>query len=165
MTAGHVGEPLLRRAFRQFATGVVLVYARGNGAGVFAAQACGFNSLSLDPPLVLWSLDKAAPRFADFKSSSSFAIYIFVDDQQPMLQQATAAAPDVSGPDWAADPALGLPVHGRCSAWFACAHVSYYDADDHGIFVGEIMDCAFSERRPLVHCAGEYVVPSPQPPV
>ena len=159
MTAGHVGEPLLRQAFRQFATGVVLVYARGNGTGVFAAQACAFNSLSLDPPLVLWSLDRAAPGFGDFKSAASFSIHVLADDQEPLLRCAEGPAPDLSGPDWTPHPELGLPIHARSSAWFACANVSQFDAGDHGIFVGEIRDCAFSERRPLVRCAGRYTVP------
>lgn len=164
MRAVRVDEGLLQQAFRQFATGVVLVYATKGGGEVIVTRACAFNSLSLDPPLVLWSLDKAAPRFADFKAAPSFAIHILADDQAPLMRRAEAqAAPDVSGPEWSTHPELGLPIQGHCSAWFACEHVTYYDADDHGIFVAEIRDCAFNERRPLVHCAGQYLVPCPHP--
>ena len=156
----QIDEQRILRAFRQFATGVVVAVAKRNGTDVIAARARAFNSLSLDPPLLLWSLDKAAACFADFRTTSSFAIHILADDQHALMRNVEApAVPDLSGPEWSAHPALGLPIHGRCSAWFACEHVTYYDADDHGIFIGEIKDCAFNERRPLVHCGGEYLVP------
>ena len=161
MIARPVDEKRVQQAFRQFATGVVVVVGRKGGSDVIVARARAFNSLSLDPPLLLWILDKAAPSFADFKAASGFAIHILADDQQALMHHVEApAAPDLSGPDWNAHPELGLPIHGQCAAWFACDHVSFYDADDHGIFVGEIRDCAFNERRPLVHCAGRYLVPS-----
>ena len=91
----RVDEGLLQQAFRQFATGVVLVYAAKGGGEFIVTRACAFNSLSLDPPLVLWSLDKAAPRFADFKAASSFAIHILADDQEPL--PAPAARPAGGG--------------------------------------------------------------------
>ena len=175
MSATPLDENRVQQAFRQFATGVVVVVGRrsvspqpagdqNNATRTIVARARAFNSLSLDPPLLLWILDKASPSFADFKASTAFAIHILADDQQALMHHAEALAkPELCGPDWSAHPELGLPIHGRCAAWFACDHVSYFDADDHGIFVGEIRDCAFNERRPLVHCAGQYLVPCHHP--
>ena len=163
MSAVQVDATLVHEAFCRFATGVVLVFAR-RGPDLVVARARAFNSLSLDPPLVLWSLDRAAPRFADFRAAPAFTIHVLADDQEPLLRSAeTLVAQDTSGPEWQAHPALGLPIHGQCSAWFACDHVSYFEAGDHGVFVGQIRDCAFNERRPLVLCAGEYLVPLEHP--
>jgi 3-hydroxy-9,10-secoandrosta-1,3,5(10)-triene-9,17-dione monooxygenase reductase component len=150
MVPRQTEAPSLEQAFCQFATGVVVVAGRNANDELIVARARAFNSLSLDPPLLLWSLDKVAGSFADFKAASGFVIHILAADQEPLLRNISASL-----------PALAWPIQGGCSAWFACEQVSYLDGDDHGIFVGEIRDYAYNERRPLVRCAGSFVIPSP----
>lgn len=162
MVPRQTEAPSLEQAFCQFASGVVVVTSRNANNELIVARARAFNSLSLDPPLLLWSLDKAAGSFADFKAASGFVIHVLAADQEPLLRNISArVAPDASVPDSTSHPALAWPIHGGCSAWFACEQVSYLDGDDHGIFVGEIRDYAYNERRPLVRCAGRFVIPSP----
>ena len=144
MAPRQTEAPSLEQAFCQFATGVVVVTGRNADNELIVARARAFNSLSLEPPLLLWSLDKAAGSFAAFKAAAGFVVHILAADQEPLLRSISArVAPD------------------GCSAWFACEQVSYLDGDDHGIFVGEIRDYAYNERRPLVRCAGSFVIPSP----
>ncbi|HZQ60159.1 MAG TPA: flavin reductase family protein [Casimicrobiaceae bacterium] len=141
----------LTRAFGQFATGVVMVVAETGEGERAMACARAFNSVSLDPPLLLWSLPIAVGRSAPFSMASRFTVHVLGEAQENLIDMANAGA--VSPP-----PALGDgPVLDDCCAWFMCDAVEMLEQGDHAIFIARITRCGSSECPPLVQCGGEYV--------
>jgi len=146
----------LRRAFGKFATGVAVVStSKGDGT------PCGltinsFSSVSLEPPLVLWSLTNTSPNLDAFLSASHFAINILSHDQRRICDRFAARNSDkFAGVDWFRGPA-GLPVIRDTIATFECRRTDTVTAGDHTVFFGHVEDCVQSDREPLVFFAGAY---------
>ena len=147
----------IQQAFAQFVTGVVVVVA-SNSRERAIARVQAFNSVSLDPALVLWSLEKCSDAFPVFKRASHFAAHVLAHEQRALMQQGSAI--DQSSFAGAEDPSEKAGAHKAafdgCSAWFECAGIGYFDGGDHGCFIGRIENFSFSETRPLITYAGAY---------
>lgn len=149
--AGHTARPpdFSPRDFRatlgMFATGVTIVTARNDSGEPVGLTASSFNSVSLDPPLVLWSLGKAAGSMAVFTQGRHYAINVLAADQQALAERFAARGVD----RWAGvefdEGAGGAPLLRGCVATFECFNRSQYTEGDHVIFVGEVERCT---RRP-----------------
>ncbi len=147
----------LRSAFGSFMTGVTVVTtvdATGEPRG-FTANS--FTSVSLDPPLLLVCIAKAAASAAVFAAAPGFAVNILGEDQKEVSGIFASKRPDkFAGVDWAAS-ANGQPLIAGSLAWFDCARREVIDAGDHVILMGAIRGFASREANPLGYARGGYV--------
>jgi len=151
-----------RGALGMFATGVTIVTARAANGRLVGLTANSFNSVSLDPPLVLWSLARSAASMAALSTGSHYAINILASNQKDLAER--FATKDV---DRWADVAFteglgGAPVLAGVAASFECFNRSRYDEGDHVIFVGEVERCTHSPgASPLLFHGGRFYTEHP----
>jgi flavin reductase (DIM6/NTAB) family NADH-FMN oxidoreductase RutF len=151
-----------RAALGMFATGVTIVTARGPGGAPVGITANSFNSVSLSPPLVLWSLARIAGSMPAFESGSHYAINILAAEQHALAVRFGKKAIDRFAGVAFREGAGGAPVLEGSAAVFECFNRSRYEEGDHVIFVGEVEHC---ERRPgaqpLIFHGGRYLTELP----
>ncbi|MGR3464317.1 flavin reductase family protein [Limimaricola sp.] len=146
---------LLRDAFGRFATGVTIVTV-ADAAGPVAITANSFSSLSLDPPLVLWSPDKGSRRFDRFAHAQSYAIHVLAEDQAELCFGVSKDAGKLG--DHALETnAAGVPVIPGALARFDCTREATHDGGDHVIVVGRVDRAELRDGAPLVFFAGKPV--------
>lgn len=167
LEAGETGAldgKALRRTLGQFATGVTVVTAAHPKTGeIVGMTANSFSSVSLDPPLVLWSIVREAKSLAVFLEATHFAINILSEQQLDLSNR--FARP---GTDKFADVAWrsglgGAPVLAGTAAVFECARHAEHDGGDHIIMVGEVGRFARYDRSGLVFAQGRYGVTAEHP--
>ena len=147
-----------RRALSMFATGVTIVTARADDGTPVGMTANSFNSVSMDPPMVLWSLAKSARSLAVFHAAEHWNVHILANDQNTLSNRFARAGEDkfASQP---LDVALtAAPLLPGCSARFQCRTVFRYEGGDHIIFVGEVIGFDRTERPPLLYVSGAYAL-------
>ncbi len=151
-----------RAALGMFATGVTIVTARGPDGAPVGLTANSFNSVSLTPPLVLWSLSRRAGSMAAFSTGSHYAINILAADQHALAERFASKSVDrFAGVAWH-EGAAGAPVIDGAVAVFECFNRSRYDEGDHVIFVGEVERCAHrAGAQPLIFHGGRYYTELP----
>lgn len=145
----------LRRALGSFATGVTIVTAQGK-AGDVGVTANSFSSVSLEPPMVLWSLRKASTSLSAFTESGAFAVHILASHQQALSDRFARASADKFTGLAITRGFGGAPLIDDCAARFQCRLAFQYDGGDHVILVGEIMEFEHSDHPPLVFHGGRY---------
>jgi len=151
-----------REALGMFATGVTIVTARAADGSLVGLTANSFNSVSLAPPLVLWSLARGAASMAALSTGSHYAINILAASQKELAER--FATKDV---DRWADVAFsegvgGAPVLVGAAASFECFNRSRYDEGDHVIFVGEVERCTHNPgASPLLFHGGRFYTEHP----
>jgi flavin reductase (DIM6/NTAB) family NADH-FMN oxidoreductase RutF len=146
-----------RSALGHFATGVTIVTCHDPERGLVGLTASSFNSVSLAPPLVLWSLSRVASSMTPIKRGTHYAINVLAADQQRLAERFAQKNIDrFAGIPWRTGQ-CGAPILDGVAASFECYNRSQYDEGDHTIFVGEVERC---ERRhdapPLVFHSGRY---------
>jgi flavin reductase (DIM6/NTAB) family NADH-FMN oxidoreductase RutF len=146
-----------RAALGMFATGVTIVTARTADGGVIGVTANSFNSVSLDPPLVLWSLARAAGSLPAFSTGSHYAINILAAEQKPLAERfALKGADRWTGVSFR-EGVGGAPLLADAAATFECFNRSRYEEGDHVIFVGEVERCASRPgASPLLFHGGRF---------
>ncbi|MEZ7812291.1 MAG: flavin reductase (DIM6/NTAB) family NADH-FMN oxidoreductase RutF [Paracoccaceae bacterium] len=143
-----------RDALGRFATGVTLVTAVGpDGPVGFVANS--FSSLSIEPPLVLWSVARIARRFGIFSTAKNFVIHILAQEQTDLIARFTREGLGFSGLDYGVSQ-RGLPVLDDASARFECALHAAYDGGDHLMIVGQVDHVVMCLTEPLVFLDGGY---------
>lgn len=154
-------EPVhLRRAFGQFATGVTIVTtldAEGKPVGVTASS---FNTVSLQPPLVLWSIARSAYSFAAFAEAGHFAVHVLDADQRGLSDRFARASSDKFADLRVGEGAGGVPLLEAVSTVFECETAHRYDGGDHLILVGRVVRLQLPENAlaPLLFHRGRYAV-------
>lgn len=144
----------LRDALGRYATGVTVVTTM-TPRGPLGMTVNSFSSVSLDPPLVLWSPARKSSRFPAFEASSHFAIHILAADQRPLAEH-FARNGDFEGVSHA--PGIGeTPLLSGAAARLECLHAVHYDGGDHLIVVGEVLRITEADRPPLVYHRGRYL--------
>jgi 3-hydroxy-9,10-secoandrosta-1,3,5(10)-triene-9,17-dione monooxygenase reductase component len=145
-----------RDALGAFATGVTIVTTRTRSGVDVGLTANSFNSVSLEPPMVLWSLAKAARTLPAFLESSYFAVHVLSAAQEELSHTfATRGADKFSG--LALERGRGgIPLLDGCSARFECRTAVKYEGGDHVVFIGEVESFDHFERPPLVFHGGRY---------
>jgi len=128
----------LRQALGKYTTGVTIVTADVDGKKV-GMTANSFSSLSLDPPLVLWSLRRNSTNFADFLSATHFAVNVLSGSQIELSQRFAKSSPDkFVGIDHGVG-ITGSPVFADAAAIFECRTEAFHDGGDHMIMVGRVL--------------------------
>lgn len=145
-----------RRALGSFATGVTVITTRAADGTPLGLTANSFNSVSLDPPLVLWSLANSAMSFEAFRSAQHWAVHVLTADQEA-LSARFARRGENKFEGLSVDQGLGgAPLLRDCAARFQCRTASTYQGGDHLIFIGEVLACDTSPGAPLVFHGGRY---------
>lgn len=145
-----------------FATGVTIVTARTAQGKLVGLTANSFNAVSLEPPLVLWSLAKTAASLLAFSKGSHYAISILSADQQTLAKRFSTRDVDRFAGVAFAEGASGAPLLGGAVATFECFNRSRYDEGDHVIFVGEVERCWHQpDASPLLFHGGKFYTEHP----
>jgi 3-hydroxy-9,10-secoandrosta-1,3,5(10)-triene-9,17-dione monooxygenase reductase component len=158
---GTTSEPavdpaLFRQALGTFATGVTVVTTSGPAGEDIGLTANSFNSVSLDPPMILWSLARASLSLAAFKAAEHFAVHILGEDQENISSRFARRGEDkFAGVELERGPSA-IPMLTNYAARFVCRTAYQYEGGDHIIFVGEVVEFDQSARAPLVFHGGQY---------
>ncbi len=144
----------LRDAFGKFATGITVITVPSKD-GPVSIVANSFSSVSLEPALVLWSVDRAARRFGYFENADHYAIHVLAAEQQDLCTQVArnAHALDDVAHTLNTD---GVPLIDHCLARFECRRVAAHDAGDHVIIVGQVQRTEMRDGAPLTFYAGDF---------
>jgi (E)-2-((N-methylformamido)methylene)succinate hydrolase len=146
----------LRKAFGTFMTGVTVVTTRDNDGQLRGFTANSFSSVSLDPPLLLVCISKAAASCDAFAKGPGFAVNILSEGQKDVSGSfASKRADKFADVNWRASP-LGHPLLEGSVAWFDCANHKVVDAGDHLILIGEVKSYGHNDSSPLGYARGGY---------
>lgn len=147
-----------RQALGRFATGVTIVTTRAADGSPVGITANSFNSVSMDPPMVLWSLARSARSLPAFAQATHWNVHILANDQEPLSSRFARTGEDKFAGVAFEDGPGGAPLIPGCSARFQCRTSFQYEGGDHIIFVGEVLDFDRSERAPLLYVTGGYAL-------
>ena len=146
----------MREALGRFTTGVTIVTcldAQGDRVGLTASS---FNALSLEPPLVLWSLRRQSLQLPAFVAAAHFVVNVLSQPQLGLSRHFASRRDDkFDEGNWSAGVG-GVPVLEGCSAVFECQIELLQEAGDHVLFIGRVLVLTQSPMPPLVYQAGHY---------
>jgi 4-hydroxyphenylacetate 3-hydroxylase, reductase component len=146
----------LRAALGAFATGVTVVTCRGADGVACGLTVNSFSALSLDPPLVLWSLRLASPSLAAFDAATHFAVNVLAEGQVDVSRRfASPVSQKFDEGQWH-EGQHQAPVLGGSAAVFECERVSLQTAGDHRLYVGRVLKLQQQAVPPLVYHGGHY---------
>lgn len=158
LCASPVDPAELRRALGRFATGVTVVTTRVPSGWMVGLTVNSFSSVSLDPPLILWSVNRSSSSLAAFQEAGRFAVNVLSEHQRGMAENFCAnvsnrfeGIPHESG-------MLNVPLLPEALAWFECRTVSELNGGDHIILVGEVVEFGYHDDRPLLYYGGRFSV-------
>jgi flavin reductase (DIM6/NTAB) family NADH-FMN oxidoreductase RutF/DNA-binding MarR family transcriptional regulator len=161
---GEPGEDLkaFRRTLGQFATGISVIATEQAGCPI-GVTANSFNSLSLDPPLILWSIARTSRSFAAFNDASYFCVSILGEDQIDVSQKLSSSKEDkFSDVDWSAGIG-GAPIITGAIATLECSTHAIHDGGDHIIVVGRVHRHTRYDGKVLLYAQGQYGVVDEHP--
>ena len=148
-----------RRALGTFATGVTIVTTRRSHDEPIGLTVNSFGSLSLEPPLVLWSLSVGALSLPAFNEATHFAVHVLTAEQRDLSNLFSKAGEDkFAGLEL--EPGLGdVPLLPGCAARFQCRIENRYEGGDHVIVIGRVEEYEYdANSEPLLFCRGGYAV-------
>lgn len=146
----------LRRALGHFATGVTVVSCAGADGHFVGLTVNSFNSVSLQPPLVLWSLRLTSPSLATFQQARRFAVNVLAQAQIDVSRRFASHVPDKFAVGHWTLGAHGAPVLADSAAVFECETVSHQPTGDHVLFIGQVLAFTETSLPPLLFHAGRY---------
>ena len=144
----------LRDALGRFATGVTVVTA-ATLDGPVGITVNSFASVSLDPPIVLWSIGRHSKRFAAFAGCRHFAVHVLGAEQLDLGRRFARSGPAFDGLDHVLNDD-GVPLLPGCLSRFECARMEGHDGGDHLIVVGRVAAAALRDGEPLLFAGGGY---------
>jgi flavin reductase (DIM6/NTAB) family NADH-FMN oxidoreductase RutF len=146
----------LRQVLGRFATGVTIVTCVDAAGQRIGLTANSFSALSLEPPLVLWSLRRASPSLPAFAAATHFAVNILAESQVELSRRFASGVPDKFAEGaWSAG-AGGAPVLGGAAAVLECERTLAQEAGDHMLFFGRVLRLADLAAPPLLFHGGHY---------
>jgi len=160
MPKAGLGHPLdartLRTALGGFATGVTIVTCREPNGAPVGLTVNSFSALSLEPPMVLWSLRLASPHLAAFDAAQHFAINVLAEAQVDLSRRfASLESAQFEQNLWGHGIA-DVPVLSGCAAVLECKLVSHQLAGDHRLYFGRVVATTSQPIPPLVYHGGRY---------
>jgi flavin reductase (DIM6/NTAB) family NADH-FMN oxidoreductase RutF len=153
-----VPGPYREREFRDvlgcFATGVTVV-TTATPAGPVGITANSFASVSLDPPIVLWSISRHSTRFEAFAECENFAVHV-LGAEQLELGRRFARSGDAFAGLAVGENEAGTPLLTECLSRFECSRIAVHDGGDHLIVLGQVAVVTLRDGEPLLFAGGEY---------
>ena len=145
-----------RSALGTYATGVTIITAAAPDGKPYGLTCNSFASVSLNPPLVLWSLVVYSSSLTIFQNASHFTVNVLGVSQQALASKFAKSSDDkFTGVDWT--PGLGnAPVLAESVANFQCRSVNRYYGGDHVIFLGAVEAYAYNATEPLLFARGAF---------
>jgi 3-hydroxy-9,10-secoandrosta-1,3,5(10)-triene-9,17-dione monooxygenase reductase component len=147
-----------RQALGNFTTGVTIVTTRDDDTHDIGLTANSFNSVSLDPPMVLWSLAKSSLSLHAFVQAEYFAVHILSAQQQTLSERFAKRGVDKFAGLEIGRGVGGIPLLEGCAARFECRTAFRHEGGDHEIFVGEVLHFDQFDCAPLVFHSGRYAL-------
>jgi flavin reductase (DIM6/NTAB) family NADH-FMN oxidoreductase RutF len=149
-------ERQFRDALAQFATGVTIVCTRGPAGRYMGFTANSFNSVSLDPPLILWTIARSSGSLAAFDAAERYAVNVLAAGQVDLARRFSRPHSDrfagvVHRLGWSHAPLID-----GCVAWLECRHHARHEAGDHVIFIGEVVTVERARGSGLVFHQGRF---------
>ena len=153
------GEDFSRRfrnALGMFATGITVVSTRTPAGAPIGLTVNSFNSVSLDPPLIVWSLAKELPSRDLFEGCEYYAINVLAEDQTELSQRFASRAGERFAGLEIDEGEGGVPLLRGCCARFVCRNSVRHEGGDHLVFISEVLSFDSSPRAPLLYFGGAY---------
>ena len=151
----------LRRCLGSFVTGVTVITVLDADGKPIGMTANSFNSVSLDPPLIVWSLRTNASTFPVYSAAKRFIVNILAEDQVDISNRFAKSGADRFDGVAVTTGIDGVPKIDGCAAYFECSTEAVYPGGDHLLFLGRVERMAGSARKPLAFGAGKYLVVHP----
>lgn len=158
MSDRELDAAAFRRALGRFVTGVTVMTTRSPSGEVAGVTVSSFNTLSLDPPLILWSLGLQTPSLAVFRRSHGFAVNILASDQGDLALQFARPATDKFANVRTRAGLDGTPLIEGAVAHLQCRTQQRLAGGDHELVIGRILSAAAHDRTPLVYAQGRFGV-------
>jgi flavin reductase (DIM6/NTAB) family NADH-FMN oxidoreductase RutF len=147
----------LRNALGAFATGVTIITTRSRDGKPHGITVNSFSSVSLNPPLVLWSSSLYAQSLPAFQEASHFVVNILAFDQIELSNKFATQNDDKFVDVDHIVPESGAPVLIGAAAHFECRNEFRHYGGDHIIFIGHVERFAYTDRPTLLFCRGKYM--------
>jgi flavin reductase (DIM6/NTAB) family NADH-FMN oxidoreductase RutF len=167
-TPANFDAGYFRSALGRFATGVTIVTAESfPDRRPLGLTISSFNSVSLNPPMILWSLAKAASSLPHFMKAERYVVHVLASTQLKLAKRFAYGPQSDRFQNLALTRAPGGTLmldDPECAAWFECYNLSHHEAGDHIIFVGQVERCDRNFSQPLVYHAGDFdLTPATEP--
>jgi flavin reductase (DIM6/NTAB) family NADH-FMN oxidoreductase RutF len=153
----------LRHALGRFATGITVITTLTPEGKREGLTANSFAALSLEPPLVLWSLNRKAKSRASFEASPHFAVNVLAAHQRHVSNHFASPQPDKFAAIAWAEGLNGCPILPDCLALFECRLERTVAGGDHVLFIGEVLRFRWRPGDPLVFSCGQYCLAAALP--
>jgi len=127
-----------RAALGSFATGVTVLTTLATDSRPIGVTISSFNSVSLDPPLILWSLSLNSPNIEAFQNADHYSVNVLAAGQQDISNRFASPRNDRFADIATRQGLSGIPLIEGCCAWFECSNEAHYPGGDHLIFVGRV---------------------------
>lgn len=146
----------LRKAFGSFGTGVTIVTTKTKEGRLVGLTVNSFSSVSLDPAIVLWSLQKNSPNLDAFESGERFVINVLSQDQLNHSRRFASPIPHKFDGVAHRLGIEGLPVLEDCAAAFECRKMQSFEVGDHVLYLGQVVAYEYQQLAPLLFVQGDY---------
>lgn len=160
-----IDSKILRRTLGAFTTGVTVITTVGPDGRRYGVTANSFSSVSLDPPLVLWSQATTSRSHPAFRDSERFVINILAVDQIHVSDRFARSGDDKFEGIEIDEGLDGLPIIRGAAAFLECRKMATYPGGDHVVFLGQVENLSRADRAPLAFCDGQYLTHLAQDPV
>lgn len=145
-----------RNVLGSFPTGVTVVTTRDDAGNLYGVTASSFNSVSLEPPLILWSIGKASSSYQAMINATYWNVHVLAEDQDVVSATFAKSSDDKFANVSYAEGLHGAPVIDGCAAVLQCQIEHQYAGGDHVILVGRVLDFTDYGKQPLVFARGRY---------
>ena len=146
---------LLKKTLGKYLTGVTIVTSTDHDGNPIGMTVNSFTSVSLQPSLVLWCIDKKQPSYNSFMNANGYAVNILSKDQNDLCYKFASQLDDkYENVNWKRSE-NGFPLVKNSLAWFDCKKWNYYSGGDHQILVGEVTSFDLFELEPLTFWNGQ----------
>ena len=151
----NLNSKFLRKTLGKYSTGVTIVTSTDDDGNFIGMTVNSFTSVSLEPALVLWCIDKKQPSYSSFMNADGYAVNILSKDQNNLCYKFASQLEDkFENIDWKTSE-NGFPLLKNSLAWFDCKKWNYYSGGDHQILVGEVTSFDSFELEPLTYWNGQ----------
>jgi len=145
----------LRKTFGRFATGVAVITFENIKGQKLGITINSFTSLSLNPPMILWCLDKSSDLYEEILNINHYTVS-FLSELQEEIAHSLAQKNDHSLDSIKhKEVSNGLIIEG-CIGWVSCTNNKTIDSGDHSILVADVIDCKENSGKPLIFWGSEY---------